>query len=330
MNSVDDDDLAILDHVVLVPLENRVRLERLLHRVLGLVVRQVIEVVDVQRLLDLLLALLGQPRGAMLLFQDVIARVGLLAGLVALDGLAALQSRDDLVRRVVLVGRQLGGTGNDQGRPRLVHENRIDFVHDGESVPALHAIGVAELHVVAQVVEAELVVRPVSDRLPVSCPALDVVQAVNDHTHSEPEPAIDPAHPFGVALREVVVDRDHMDPGPGDSVQIDSQGSGQGLALAGLHLGNLAFVQHDAADQLHVEVAHAQHPPGRLAANGERFRQQVVQRLARSVPFDEFRGLGLQVLVGHGLHLAGPGVDLVDAGLEALEFALVLGTEYLG
>ena len=52
------------------------------------------------------------------------------------------------------------------------------------------------------------------------------------------------------------------------------------LALAGLHLGDLALVQHRAADELHVEVPHVQHALAGFADDSEGLGQQVVERLA--------------------------------------------------
>src|SRR5688500_9407903 len=51
----------------------------------------------------------------------------------------------------------------------------------------------------------------------------------------------------------------------------------EGLALAGLHLGDLALVQDHAADQLDVEMAHAELAPADLARRGEHLRQRVVE-----------------------------------------------------
>ena len=73
-------------------------------------------------------------------------------------------------------------------------------------------------------------------------------------------------------------------PLPVERVQVERQRGDQGLALAGLHLGDAAAVQHHAADQLHVVVAHAEHALARLAADGERLGQEVVERLALVEP----------------------------------------------
>ena len=63
----------------------------------------------------------------------------------------------------VELGAFLGRTGNDQRRARFVDQDRVDFVDDREGEPALHAVFDAEREVVAQVVEAELVVGAVGD-----------------------------------------------------------------------------------------------------------------------------------------------------------------------
>ena len=138
-------------------------------------------------------------------------------------------------------------------------------------------------HVVAQVVEAELGVGPEGDvGLIGGVPAVAVVGQVGvlEHADGHPERVVERAHPLGVATGEVVVDGDEVDALARERVEEDGQGRGQGLALAGLHLGDRAGVQHHPADQLHVVMALAERPLARLAAERERLRQQVVERLA--------------------------------------------------
>ena len=77
------------------------------------------------------------------------------------------------------------------------------------------------------------------------------------------------AHPLGVAPGQVVVDRDDVDALAFERVQVGGQGGDERLAFAGLHLGDLAAVEHRAADQLHVEVPHVQHAPAGLADDRE-------------------------------------------------------------
>ncbi len=59
----------------------------------------------------------------------------------------------------------------------------------------------------------------------------------------------------GVAAGEVVVDGHHMHALAGERIEIDRERCDQCLAFAGLHLGDHAFVQHHAANQLNVEMA---------------------------------------------------------------------------
>ena len=120
----------------------------------------------------------------MLLVDDVVAgrfeRLAVLGLRVAFRLRAGLEPRNDAIDLVVQVGRGFGRAGNDQRRPRLVDQDAVDFVHDREMVSALDVLRQLELHVVAQVVEAELVVRPVGDVGGVGLLPLGVVQIVLD------------------------------------------------------------------------------------------------------------------------------------------------------
>ena len=69
-------------------------------------------------------------------------------------------------------------------------------------------------------------------------------------------------------------------PLPGSAFRYGGQRRDERLAFAGAHLGDLALVQHHAADQLHVEVPQAQRAARGLADDGERLGQHVVERLA--------------------------------------------------
>ena len=95
----------------------------------------------------------------------------------------------------------------------------------------------------------------------------------------EAEEVVDRRHPLGVAARQVVVDRDDVHALAGERVEDDRERAGERLALAGLHLGDLPGVQDHAADQLHVEVAHAHRALADLARDREDLGQDVVERL---------------------------------------------------
>ena len=167
------------------------------------------------------------------------------------------------------------------GRPRLVDEDRVDLVDDRVVVAALDTVLDLVGHVVAEVVEAELVVGAVGDVGGVGRSRRCLGGHLREHhADAEAEEVVDPAHPLGVILREVVVDGDDVDALAGESVEVDRQGRDEGLALTGLHLGDVAEVERSAAHQLDVEVPLSEHALGGLAHGGERLGKQVVERLS--------------------------------------------------
>ena len=68
-------------------------------------------------------------------------------------------------------------------------------------------------------------------------------------------------------------------------------------------------MQDHAADQLDVEMAHVEDAAAGLAADGEGFDQQVVERFAVGDALLEFDGFGGQFGVG----------ELLDLGLEIVD-----------
>ena len=212
---------------------------------------------------------------------------------------------------------------------------------------ALDLIADLELHVVAQVVEAELVVGAVGDVGGVGGAALGVVEIVDDDADGEAEEAVDLAHPLGVALGEIVVDGDDVDALAGEGVEVAGKGGDEGLAFAGLHLGNLAGVEDHAADELDIEVAHADGAAAGLADDGECLGEEVVEGIlfggvdgflvvlvdAGAGVVDalaELDGPLAELLVGECGDISFESVDLMDGGEEALDGAFVAGAEDFG
>ena len=231
------------------------------------------------------------------------------------DLFAGIEFGDEGVDGVVEIGAVVERTGNDERRARLVDQDRVHLVDDRVGVSALHHLRELVLHVVAQVIEAELVIGAVSDVAGIGFLPLLVVEPVHDHADREPEELIDLPHPFGVAFGEVVVDRHHMDAFAGERVQIHRKRRDQCFAFAGLHLGDRALVQDHAADQLDVEMALAERAFGRFADRGESRHQEFVERRAGRDLLAEFVGAGAQRLVGERRELGLQRIDLVDAGL---------------
>ena len=211
---VDDDDLSVPHDVVLVALEELVGAQRLIDvmdqgRIARLVERTFLHHADrAQELLGVLVAGFGQIDGALLLVEFVIF---------------ARQLRDDLVDGGVKSRPVLGRTRDDERSARLVDQDRVDFVDDGEGVAALDHLRHVILHIVAEIVEPELVVRAVGDVGGVGLAALLVVEPVHDDADGQAEELVDLAHPLGVAAGEVIVDGDDVNAFAGERIQIDRQ-----------------------------------------------------------------------------------------------------------
>ena len=274
-------------------------------------------------------------------------------GLVDLVVVFVLQTPHDACELVVELGRVGGPARDDERRARLVDEDRVDLVDDRVevrldqlgSMAALHLLFAADDHVVAQVVEAELVVRAVGD-VAVVLRALLVGRGVvgDDHADLQAEEAVQPAHPLRVEAGEVVVDGDEVHAAARERVQVARQRRDEGLALAGLHLRDPTEVQRRAAHHLDVEVALAEHPLARLADRRERLREQVVEHVVDSSsswsaslraglgPVDstlELGSSGYQLLVAQLLHLGFERGDERDDRLDGLEPLALTGVEKL-
>ena len=184
---------------------------------------------------------------------------------------------------------------DDQRRSRLVDQDAVHLIDDGVEELSLALVVLDRLHVVAQVIEAELVVGAVGDIAGVDFLALGRFHLRLDCPDGHSQALEEGAHPLGVAAREVVVDRDHVHALAFQSVQISGQGRDQRLALARDHLGDIAAVQDHAAHELNIEMAHVQEPPTRLPTGRERLGQEVVERLSRGPTAPELHGLGLEL-----------------------------------
>jgi hypothetical protein len=275
-------------------------------------------------------AFLGQRGGTVFFVHREIAGGVFFARLLALDHLAPLQMRDHLIGLVVLICRFLARPGNDQRRTSLVDQDRIHLVDDGEVMPALHAVLQVELHVVAQVIEAEFVIRPVGDVALVVFLALLVVQIVHDNADRQAQKSVNPPHPFRVAFGQIIVHRDDVNALAFERIQIGGRRRHQRLAFTGLHFRDPALVQHHAADQLDVEVPHVEHPPAGLPNHREGFDHQIVERSPARQFFPEFNSFGRQIDVGKLLHR---GLEIVHCGdnrTHRLDLALVSGAEDFG
>ena len=301
---------------MLVALEELLGLDRVVEVADQRRVRGLVEVLDAQLVLDELDAQFVHADDA-LLDVDLVVEVG-------------LHHRREPGELGVPVGAAVGRPGDDERGAGLVDQDGVDLVDDRVVVLPLDRVLEAHGHVVAQVVEPEFPVGAVGDVGAVGRAPLVGRHLAEDHADIQAEEAVHAAHLLGVALGQVLVDGDDVHALAGQRVEVGGQHRGQRLALAGLHLGDVAEVQRRATHDLHVEVPLAEHPPRRLADHGERLGHDVVEVfLAGGKAVPELFGLGPKFGVGQLRGVVGQGVDVVSHPLEALDHAAFAETEQL-
>ena len=97
-------------------------------------------------------------------------------------------------------------------------------------------------HVVAQVVEAELVVRTVGDVCSVLLTTLVRFHGGQNHATLHSEETEHTTHEVRLVLSQVVVHGHNVHALAAQRVQVRGQGRNEGLTLTGLHFGNVAQV----------------------------------------------------------------------------------------
>ena len=319
---VDDDDFAVFNDVVNVALIKVARFQGVVDQVRPVHVPDRVEALDAGQTFGAADAFVGQVR-RVVFFVDLKVDVFHQLRREAVGG--------DVLRQVV--ARR---AGDDERRPRFVDENVVDFVDNGVVQAPLRLLRVRReirvgatgvTHVVAQVVEAELVVRAVGNVARVSLLAVGGRHVALNRTDRQTERHIQRPHPLHVAAREVVVDRNDVDALPFERVEVRRKGRDERFPFAGHHFGDLPFVKRASADHLHVVVAQAQDAAPGFAADGERFFEQVVERLSGREAFAEEKRLLAQLLVAHRLIFRLEPVDRFDARLNFLQRPRVRRTE---
>ena len=216
---IDDDDFAVLHHVMLVAVIQGMRtygrVEVMHQHDIGRVVqRRALRQHAVLRhqLFSVFMASFGQG-DRMLLQVHPVVTVGFFIVL-------RLQVRNQQVDFLIQRRGIFGLAGDDQRRARLVDQDRIDFVDDGEVETAHHTFGLVGDHVVAQVIEAEFVIGAVGNVRGESL-LLGVMRHLRKiAAHRQTEERMQASHPFRISLGEVVVHRNDVDALAGNGVQI--------------------------------------------------------------------------------------------------------------
>ena len=196
---------------------------------------------------------------------------------------------------------------------------------------ALHEVGRRNGHVVAQIVETELIVSSEGDICLVSLAALRRVGAVLvDTVNGKTVEHIERSHPLGVTLGQIVVDGHHVHTVASQGIQEHRERSHERLTFTRCHLGNLTLMEHGTTEELHVVVDHvplqvvtAGHPmvviDGLVAVDmhkvlgGSQLAVEIVGRYHHFLVLGEAAGGFLHDAEGHGEHFVEGHFHIVEA-----------------
>src|ERR1700732_4386962 len=145
---------------------------------------------------------------------------------------------------------------------------------------ALSHLGKLVFHVVAEIVEAELIVGAIGDVGGIGAAAFVVIEAMHDDPGRKAEEMINAAHPFGVAAGEIIIDGDDMDALARERVEIGGERRDKRLAFAGAHLGDRSLMQNHPANELNIEMPLAEDAARRFPYRCESRHEQIVKALA--------------------------------------------------
>ena len=312
---VHDQNLAVDDHVVLVVGEQFLRLNGVVQEANQRSVLGFVEVLHAQVVFHLIDTGLEDADGALLLVHLVV--------FITLEHRCG-DARKLCVPAVCLAS---GGAGNNQRGTRLINQNGVDLIDNGEVVATLNLLLHGPGHVVAQVVEAKLVVRTVGDVRGILLAALVRLHRGENHAAFHTQETEHAAHEVRLVLGQVVVHGHDVHALAAQSVQVCGQGRDEGLALTGLHFGNVTQVQCCAAHNLDVVVTLAQGTLGCFANHREGLRQQDVEGLAVLDALTELIGFRSQLLIGHGCEAVLERVHRLRVRLELSQNPLIAGSE---
>ena len=140
-------------------------------------------------------------------------------------------------------------TRYDKRRTCVVYQYAIDLVDNGIVVHTLYKVERRGRHIITQVVETEFVVRTEGNVGIVCLSAFFGVGLVLvDTVYRQPVEHIQRSHPFGVALRQIIVHRNHVYTVACQCVEEYGQRCHESFTFTRCHFGYLAFVQHYAAE----------------------------------------------------------------------------------
>ena len=189
-----------------------------------------------------------------------------------------LQGRHHVADRRTRAGR----TGCAGQHERLVHEHGVGFVDHRRVQPRLHQLGHGAAQPVPEQVETDLAHGGVGDLRPVGGAPLVRGAGPVDDGHPDPEQLEERRHPVCVAPGQVVVDRDDVHRAAAQGEGPGRDRTGEGLALAGGHVEDVAARSRSAARSW---TSNGRMPTDRSAASRARARKLTAcSSVSKTVP----------------------------------------------
>ncbi len=161
----------------------------------------------------------------------------------------------------------------EQRHAQAAHQRGRAAAVDQVAGDAAQRIGGAGL-AIAQEVEGQILGRGIDDVVAVLGAPRGFVVGRIQRGHAEPERGVQRRQPGRVARRQVGVGGDHVHRHRGQRGDGRGQRDGQGLALAGGHLGHAVVEQHRRGQALRVAGLLRQRVLGAGAGDAERLRQR--------------------------------------------------------
>ena len=268
--------------IVFVAFEESLSAESLLHMIDKASISGRVKRLDTKDFLNFVDTFIGQSDSATL-FVDYIVIIGKLSC-----------NFGELIITFWIVA---GWSGNNEWRTGFINQDGVDLIDDCEVELALTQILWVFDHVVAKVVETELVVGHItkislfaSSRFQMFetriimifvfiFGIIDKASFINDDANGEAEEVIKFTHPTRITLSEIIVYSHNMNTATCQGIEVDWEGCNESFTFASFHLGDVALVKGDTADKLNVKRTHLKDALTGFTNERESVWQNLVKRL---------------------------------------------------
>ena len=194
---------------------------------------------------------------------------------------------------------------------------------------SLYQLFFINYHVVTQIIKSQLIISHIGDVTGISRPSFIIFHTVEHNAHGQSQEFMNPSHPLGITVRQVVVDRYNIYALSFQCIQIGGQGGNQSVSFAGTHLSNTALMQDNTTDQLYPIMFHIQNTLGSLPDSGKGLGKNIIQRLPLGQTLFKLLRLFPQLFIAHLLHLRSKSLNLVNRTCNSLKLPFTVGTKQL-